>query len=76
MVRLLRLLLKSAREEHPSFNPTMVRLLHGKEYVVFLPVWGFNPTMVRLLQWCGRHVKAYRIWFQSHYGAIATRLGA
>ena len=49
MVRLLRLLLKSAREEHPSFNPTMVRLLHGKEYVVFLPVWGFNPTMVRLL---------------------------
>ena len=53
------------------FNPTMVRLLHGNDYINRIRL-RFNPTMVRLLQSKSEVMNNGDLQFQSHNGAIAA----
>ena len=54
------------------FNPTMVRLLQGRDAFATVLETGFNPTMVRLLLAGDRSRGLAKFLFQSHNGAIAA----
>ena len=58
----------------PRFNPTMVRLRRLARPPGRHQLSRFNPTMVRLRRPSSTSSSGRQSKFQSHYGAIATRL--
>ena len=56
------------------FNPTMVRLQRRSGERIPPHSQTFNPTMVRLQPARKDNNMRHRVYFQSHYGAIATQL--